>query len=127
MLTHDSKVTVHSCCMQQPHTKVLGVCSNVPLFTSCSRPNRSGFTEFFHLGTLLSSTGGRVWNRLWERKENLFMLLILIFLCQTALLFSRSQRASPLLVPVSWLRPEFSVDLSLNCSETAKIILAFIS
>lgn len=79
MLTHDGEVTVHSRCTQQPLAKVLDVCSSVPLFTSCSGANRSGFTEFFHLGTLLSSTGGRLWNRLWEPKENLVMLLILIF------------------------------------------------
>lgn len=75
-----------------PLAKVLGACSHVPLFTSSSRPNRSGFTGFFQLGTLLSSTGGQVWNRLWEQQESLFMLLIFIFLCQKTLLFSKKSR-----------------------------------
>lgn len=69
-----------------------------------------------HRGPSLEQTVGT--------EENLFMLLIVISQCRTALLFSISQRTSPLLVPVSCLRPEFSVDGSQTWAETAKIFFA---
>lgn len=119
---------VRSVCVQQPLAEVLGVCSHVPLCTSCSRPNRSGFTGFFQPGTPLSSTGGRVWNGLWEQQENLFMPLFFIFLSWTALLFSKKSRNTSSLVllrvqmvPVIW--PEFPANVRLNWAQAANIIL----
>lgn len=117
-------------CNSRP-LKVLGVCSHVPLFTSCSGPNRSGFAGFFQLGTLLSSTGGEFGTDCGNNRKTSSCVSFWFFSLEQHYCSLKSQNTSSLvllrvqMVPVIW--PEFPVDVRLNWAQTAKIILHFIS